>query len=732
MSASTEQAALLRAQFFGFLYGDDASGYVCIAVADKTKANFRERYFKWPDERDGLVTYLGSVADNRNVWFCVSLLSGQERKKPYCQPSTFAWAEWDHALPGDLEPKPSVLVESSPGKYHAYWRIEGAAVPADVAEDFSRRIAYKFDADKSGWDMTQLLRVPFTKNFKYDPPVDVKIIDINSDPIPVSVLDAIEPPTGASQNGSGVVLLEPMPDPEKLPTSENVLYRYRAEGKLTETFVGLYTQTPDESSDWSRILWRFIKLCLEMGMTREEAFVVCLTAECNKYSRDNRPVQYLWRDIIKAHTEMNRYEILVGGKVEIIRMPQLVDPDEVEEDALIKDYKTWAAQATDAPEQYHELSIFIALSALICAGLYIKVEWGEMAPNLWGLILGESTLTRKTTAMRLATDMLNDIDPELIVASHASPEGLFSALSHRPQRVSVFYKDEVSELFSSINHKDYMAGLQEAFTQLYDVPKVLSRVLRKETITISEPYFIFFGGGIRDEVYSLLNDRYITSGFLPRFLIVSGENDLSRIRRTGPPSQISTERKDRILQSLADLRERYNISVPVTIAGQTVDMTSRIEAKLTDGAWEIFWDIEEKLTLAGANSDVAAVALPMFTRLGFSALKMSLLIAASRRSPTSANQLIVEASDIKQAAFYVQKWGHYSVDLLLNAGKTTTEKMIDRSLTCIRRKEGMTKSEFMQRLHLSAKDAKELIETLVQRGLIDLKKHGNGHRLFTI
>jgi hypothetical protein len=413
-------------------------------------------------------------------------------------------------------------------------------------------------------------------------------------------------------------------------------------------------------------------------------------------------------------------------------MPELVNPDEVEEDAFIKEYKDWAKVATDAPEQYHELSIFIALSALVCSGLYLRVEWGEIVPNLWGLMLGESTLTRKTTAMRLATDMLNDIDDSLVVATDGSAEGLLSALSGRPQRVSIFYKDEVSGFFDSINRKDYLAGLPETLTQLYDVPKILARRLRKETITISEPYFIFFGGGIRDKVYSLLNEEYFLSGFLPRFLVVSGENDLSRIRRTGPPSQSSAERKDRILQTFANLKERYNTTVPVQIAGQEIQMRSRIEAKLEDDAWELYWEIEHKLTIAGAESDLQMIALPTFSRMAFSILKMSLLVAASRRTPTAANNLVVEKSDVQQAAYYVQKWGHYTIDLITNSIKGSSEKIIDRAMSIIKKKEGITRAEVMQRMHLTARDSKDLIDTLVQRGLIEIKQHGRGHRIYSL
>jgi len=341
-------------------------------------------------------------------------------------------------------------------------------------------------------------------------------------------------------------------------------------------------------------------------------------------------------------------------------------------------------------------------------------------------------VTHNTTAMRLAIYLIKDIDQNLILATDGSAEGLLTGLSHRPKRVSIYWRDEVSGFFDAINRKDYLAGLPEILTHLYDVPPIYNRLLRKETITISEPYFIFYGGGIRDKVYSLIDDNYITSGFLPRFLIVSAENDLSRLRRTGPPTEVSTEGKDNVVKSLMDLSERYNQSVKTTILGQEVLMPTRIEARLSDEAWALYGEYEETLTNVAVNSDIAMLALPTFGRLGFSLLKLSLLIAASRRLPDSSNHLQVEISDVKQAAFYIQKWGHYSIDLLLNAGRSTAEKAIERALGLIRRKEGITKAEFMQRLHLSARESKDLVETMVQRGLIDIKPAGRGHRIYSL
>lgn len=732
MAVAADQKQL-RIQFFEYLFGDQEEGYVCIASSHKEKAGFKEQFFMWPLEKVQLAAYVESIYQDNNVWFCVSFLDAKSRMKDHCRSGTFAWADLDEVDPAQLStdlpefPIPTAVLETSPGRYQGFWRLTGESVPSDLSEDYSRRITYTTGADKGGWSRNKLLRVPWTKNFKYDTTPPIRLLSIATETYDAEAFDTLIPALDDSLSSSDV-LVNP---PESLPDIETVLNKLQP---LDEEFRRLYTTAPDPSADWSRIMWRFINKLLSSGCSPEEVFVVVLNSACNKYKRDNRPSGYLWRDILKAQTDHKRYaDLTIQGKRSVdIEMPHLVDFDEFEEDTFIKEYKMWANQATDAPEQYHELGVFILLSAVVSQGLWLAVDWGEIVPNLWGLVLGESTLTRKTTAMRLVVDMLNDIDDGLILATDGSAEGLLTGLSHRPKRVSIFWKDEVSGLFDSINRKDYLAGLPETLTQLYDVPKVLTRLLRKETVTISEPYFIFFGGGIRDKVYSLLSDEYVLSGFLPRFLVVSGENDLSRLRRTGPPTAINTERKDNIVTSLCDIRDRYTVTVPITIAGQQTEISSRIEAKLTDDAWETYGDFESKLTTAGVDNDISMLALPTFTRLSFSLLKMALLVAASRRNPNESNHLIVESKDVKQAAFYIERWGHYSIDLMLNTGVNKNEKLIQKAHAMITRRNGITKAEFMQRLRLGARDSKELIDTMEQRGLIEGKRAGRGIRLYTL
>lgn len=675
--------------------------------------------------------YIELMAQSHNVWFCVNILSKQERKKEYCRPTNLVWADLDTCEPSTVDPPPSVIIQTSPSRWQAIWRMEIEVAP-EIASNYSKRIAYAYSqdgADPSGWDLTQLLRVPLTYNFKY-PNKELKTVP------KVELEQALEllVPAALFEALPVVVIEDDTADddvPTELPEVEAVIYKYHTSLKNTK-FNTLFTQDLEIDDDWSRSLWHLINICIEAGMSRTETFAIAAASKCNKYARDNRPIRYLWREVVKADESQTKLNVITAN-FQPIRLPELITEEEINklQPTFIDQYKNWAVEATDAVPQFHELSAFISLSGISASGLKLETSYGEQIPNLWGLILGDSTLTRKTTAMRMVIDLLTEIDDEVILATDGSAEGLLTGLGDRPHRISLFYKDEIAGFFESMNKKDYLAGMKETLTQLYDVPNFYTRRLRKEVIAIRRPIFIFFGGGIKDKTYELIDEQYILSGFLPRFLIVSGNTDISRIRRTGPGNTKSSTGREAIKSHLADMRELYQRQKGVTIAGQDVFAPDITDVVLNPKAWDRYGDIEMLMANTASESAFAPVALPTFERLSRSLLKMATLLAAARQEPKKG-KITVEPRDINTAAYYIQRWMPYTLDLLQNSGKGATERLLGRIIKTIQREPGITRGRIMQHHHLTKRMADEVLGTLDDRGQIKLVRAGRGTRLWVL
>jgi predicted transcriptional regulator len=721
--AKAKSKSEIRLAFFELLFGT-TEGFLCIACSDPKapKIAFTQRFFEWPRESLKVEDYILKQEGKHNVYFCVNLLAERERKKTHCLPTDILWADLDETSPDSVSKiPPPIVVQSSPNRWQAFWRLTAKIEPYN-AERYSRRIAYDIGADRSGWDLTQLLRVPLTHNFKYDPASFIKLERALTPKISVEVFEAALP-------------APPEEDPElsqELPTDviddpDEIIAKYRLHLNM-DKFMVKYTHEPELHEDWSSNLWSLEVMCFNAGMKPEEVFVIAKNSACNKYARDSRPVEHLWHEVLKAN---DKFGVSKTPDKELLVMPELVN-EPASEDTFIDTYMDWASEATDAIPEFHELSAFIVLSTIVAGSVRLQTSYGPIVPNIWGLVLGDSTITRKSTSMKMAIDLLTTMEPEVILATDGSVEGLLTGLSTRPNKVSVFFRDEVSGLFDSMVKRDYLSSMPETLAHLYDVPPVYSRLLRKEVIRIESPAFIFFGGGITERVYGNISESWIESGFLPRFMVVSGIFKQESLRPTGPPTESNIKKRSKIVNLLADLKETYADEVQIKVAGMPMSTNSRVTAELTTDAWARYQSIENTMTMAGYESLIRNTALPTFDRMARSILKMAIILGASRQRPNDDSIITIEESDVINAAWYAQKWGKYSVELVLNAGKAPREKYIQRVLRKIENEPGILRSRLMQHLHMDKREADSVISTLEERGQIRRDKSGRGERYTAI
>lgn len=126
------------------------------------------------------IPYDGSIIPEINDlrsdrYFCPLVFSEPKRKKEFALPTNLLWADLDPVHPDACRIRPSIAWESSPGRYQALWFLS-KEIPADQAAQLSKRIAYADGADRGGWDVTQVLRIPGTRNHKYESTPEVKLL----------------------------------------------------------------------------------------------------------------------------------------------------------------------------------------------------------------------------------------------------------------------------------------------------------------------------------------------------------------------------------------------------------------------------------------------------------------------------------------------------------------------------------------------------------------------------
>ncbi|MGF1473175.1 MAG: DNA-primase RepB domain-containing protein [Rubrobacteraceae bacterium] len=147
----------------------------------KRLSQHRSRFFDYPNSTPAATAWcLENSDEGLEAYFCAHLLLGKRRIKANAAPVMALWADADGlAVPAaSVTPEPTAIVESSPGRAHLFWRLTRPVEPAR-AEELNRRILTAIGADRSGWDLSQLLRPPGTRNRKYEESPTVRLLELD-------------------------------------------------------------------------------------------------------------------------------------------------------------------------------------------------------------------------------------------------------------------------------------------------------------------------------------------------------------------------------------------------------------------------------------------------------------------------------------------------------------------------------------------------------------------------
>lgn len=727
-------------EFFRFLFGDLKDGYLCIVTIGRSnkvsksesKKDVKQHWFEWPTGLREAILLVEREKTQKDIYFSPFLYNRRTRKKEFVSEAPVAWADGDLCPIEHLEMEPSAVVRSSIDpineveKFHFYWKFSGIQTP-DIGEDISKRIAYyhaKDGMDKSGWDLTQLLRVPDTYNHKYSPKSRVSKAILDESVI-YEVEDFRSYPTLKDTRALPPITEAEIPD----ESGQEIILNYKS--NINPRALDLFSVPPLKDSDWSGRLWELELVCLETGMSKEETFVVVRDSACNKYARDGRPQGDLWKEVVKASLFVKeRSEAPVEADdpeaVSAVEPPPLLNEaqrDRVRQDiTFIENYTKWAKGLGDAAAQYHPAGAFVILSSLLCGNVKLPTSFGTVVPNLWFMILADTTLTRKSTAMDIATDLLLEVDPDILLATDGSIEGLLTAMATRSGKSSLFLRDEVTGLIEAMAKKEYMAGMMETLTKMYD-GKHMKRILRRETIDVQKPRLVLFAGGIKTKMLDLLTYQHVSSGFLPRFIFVTAESDLTRLKPIGPPTLKGREDRDNLLDTMQSIYAKYAVPA-ISAKGGVALVPKQWAVELTEEAWLLYNSFEMKLLDFALNSQDPTLLTPMMDRLSKSGLKAAVLIAASRLPEDNVS---VTELDLLHAFYYIEQWAKHTALIISGVGSTRDEQKLRRIMQDIEKNPGILRSQIMQKHFLSARETQDIFTTLEQRNAI--RREGRGARV---
>ena len=228
------------------------------------------------------------------------------------------------------------------------------------------------------------------------------------------------------------------------------------------------------------------------------------------------------------------------------------------------EYADWCmSRSPQSARKYHETMSYILLSSVYGSWGYIAPQYGRQNLNLWALILGPTTNTRKSTSIHRFTEVLHAWEKRaqdvIDIGGDFTSEGLSTLLGERPDKVTFAWRDEIDGFLQEMMQKSYMAGTKQTMTALYDgklSPKW--RAADKKQAAEAKPdhkevVFNFVGIGVPEALASVLTAKDIQSGFLPRFLFCVGDPrpwspDDEVVQQAEDPTALSRRRTDPVVE----------------------------------------------------------------------------------------------------------------------------------------------------------------------------------------
>ncbi len=367
---------------------------------------------------------------------------------------------------------------------------------------------------------------------------------------------------------------------------------------------------------------------------------------------------------------------------------------------FIKNYVNFASGITDAPLIYHEL-IGLVLLATVVKG---KVTLSGIKPNIYGVIVGKSTIMRKSASINIVINILYKVDDNLIIPSDFTPEALGSRLSKKSK--GLIFWSEFGQ-FLSISGRSYMVGVKEMITDLFDCPEERKRLLKKETVVIKDPYINIISATTKAWIKVDRND--LIGGFLGRFIFIHAEIE-EKENRYILPQKVDQKEKLKIVNSLKKIRDcRFS----------EMDFNSEAFRIYEKFSCELEEEIKKLDDEKGQSSFLG--------RLEIYVIKLSMLYQISE----DPNCHEIKENALNRAIRLITRAKRDILELLESQlGNTQFENDRQKVLNCIRRHTPIKRSKLMQLMSGISKDyLDKILDTLSEAELIEkFTEEGEGSK----
>lgn len=382
-------------------------------------------------------------------------------------------------------------------------------------------------------------------------------------------------------------------------------------------------------------------------------------------------------------------------------------------DGWLPAYLKWTDDH-ESPTAFHQ---WVGLSVLAIAlerHIWLRHPYYTIFPNLYVVLIAGSALCRKSSSIRLGTEMLADLeDPPMEIGQKMSPERMLAKLwkrefdipaENKTLRLSQGYiaADELATLFGRDAYKN---GFMANITTLYDCPETFTYTTRKDAdMVLREVCLNILGASTLEWLKLCIPPDIVGGGFLGRFILVQGNDPRHKdffAVVDEEKTRIHAERWKELLHDLNHIRNNLKGAYSVTKQGQQ---------------WFNEWR-------DAYGADIPKGLLPEYVgRRHTTLLKVAMLLAASSYDePVITKDVLMGANDTLLVT------EGFMPDLVAVIGQSETGADIQRVYDVIKAHYEIGRTELARKVshHLNKDQLDTVIKTLVDGDQVSMYMKGN-------
>jgi len=197
---------------------------------------------------------------------------------------------------------------------------------------------------------------------------------------------------------------------------------------------------------------------------------------------------------------------------------------------IFSSYRELVGNCTEACDEYHFGTLATVIGTVI--GRRVGGWYGRpVFPNFFTVLVGDTGVSRKSTAASLGLKLLKDMSIPLVHTIHSvsTAEGLLSHMGafnpdEDPPRDSwnnILHIDELATLLRKAR-QDFSSNLPPMLTNMYDSPDAISLPTRKAPLTLQKPFISILSSTTPEWLESSIQEEEVMGGFSNRFVYYTG------------------------------------------------------------------------------------------------------------------------------------------------------------------------------------------------------------------